>query len=181
MSNATTVTTHPPLNFQFRRLAPTDGMALHRLVRACPPLDQNSSYCNLLQCSHFGATSIAALCEDELLGSITGYLIPDRQDTLFIWQAAVHTRARGQGLARTMLRKLLAQVSPLGVRYIETSITSDNTASWRLFTGFATEFKSPLNSSIMFDKALHFQGMHDTENLVCIGPIEPLTNIHIKE
>jgi L-2,4-diaminobutyric acid acetyltransferase len=147
-------------------------MALHRLVSECTPLDPNSSYCNLLQCSHFQDTSIAAISNGVLLGSVTGYRIPDRQDTLFIWQVAVHPSARGQGLARTMLRKLTERLAKTGVRYIETSITPDNTASWRLFTGFATEQHAEVTRSVMFEQTLHFQGAHETEYVFHIGPLE---------
>jgi len=143
-------------------------MALHRLVGECPPLDPNSSYCNLLQCSHFGATSIAAVHDGELYGSVTGYRVPEQPDTLFVWQVAVHPQARGQGLARTMLRKLIAQLPD--IRFIETSITPGNEASWRLFTGLATELHADMARSVMFDRELHFQGAHESEHLVRIGP-----------
>lgn len=146
-------------------------MALHRLVLDCPPLDPNSSYCNLLQCSHFSDTSIAAFRDEALMGSITGYRIPGREDTLFVWQVAVHPEARGQGLARTLLRKLVFRMASLGVRYVETSITLGNEASWRLFTGFAAELQANLEHSVMFEQSLHFQGAHDTEHLVRIGPV----------
>lgn len=146
-------------------------MALHRLVLACPPLDQNSAYCNLLQCSHFSDTSIAAIRDEALMGSITGYRVPGREDTLFVWQVAVHPEARGQGLARTMLHKLVARTASLGVRYVETSITPGNEASWRLFTGFAAELQANAERSVMFERALHFQGAHETEELLRIGPL----------
>jgi len=147
-------------------------MALHRLVGECPPLDTNSSYCNLLQCSHFGATSIAAFIGDELTGSVTGYLVPGRHDTLFVWQVAVHPDARGKKLGRTMLRKLTERMLVQGVRFIETSITPENEASWRLFTGFATEMRAQTVRSVMFERMLHFQGVHDTEYLLRIGPMD---------
>jgi L-2,4-diaminobutyric acid acetyltransferase len=172
IADTTTSAASEPAAFQFRPLTPTDGMALHSLVRDCPPLDPNSSYCNLLQCSHFQNTSIAAVSDGELLGSVTGYRIPERQDTLFIWQVAVHPKARGQGLGRTMLRNLHMQMSAQGIRFIETSITSDNNASWRLFTGFATEQNANMVRSVMFEQTLHFKGAHETEHLLRIGPLE---------
>lgn len=156
-------------------------MALHRLVGDCSPLDENSAYCNLLQCSHFGSTSIAALLDDKLVGSVTGYRIPDRPDTLFLWQAAVHPIARGKRLARTMLSKLMVQLAGQGIRYVETSITPDNEASWRLFTGFAAELNAELVRSVMFDKTHHFQGEHDTEHLVRIGPLKESDTNNFKE
>jgi len=172
IADTTTLVALDPVAFQFRHLAPTDGMALHRLVSDCPPLDPNSSYCNLLQASHFSSTSLAAVYDNELLGSVTGYLVPDRPDTLFVWQVAVHPKARGKRLARTMLTNLFARVASRGVRFIETSITSENSASWRLFTGFAAEYGAEMQRSVMFDQSLHFQGAHDTEHLVRIGPVE---------
>jgi L-2,4-diaminobutyric acid acetyltransferase len=146
-------------------------MALHRLVGDCSPLDPNSTYCNLLQCSHFSSTSIAAIRGRDLVGSVTGYRIPDRPDTLFIWQVAVHPAARGHGLARAMLRNLLAQPSMQDISFIETSITPGNEASWRLFTGFATELHADMVRSVMFEQKQHFQGLHDTEYLLRIGPL----------
>jgi L-2,4-diaminobutyric acid acetyltransferase len=71
-----------------------------------------------------------------------------------------------------MLRRLFARTAAEGVRFVETSITSDNEASQRLFAGFATEHKAEMLRSVMFDKATHFEGAHDTEYLYRIGPIE---------
>lgn len=161
---------HDPVPFEFRILAPADGMALHRLVRACPPLDPNSLYCNLLQCSHFRNTSLAAFRNGDLLGSISGYCIPGSADTLFVWQVAVHPSARGQGLARKMLRNLLERMTQQGIRYIETSITPGNAASWKLFSGFAAEQHADMVRSVMLEQTLHFAGEHETEYLFRIGP-----------
>ena len=146
-------------------------MAPHRLVRDCPPLDPNSPYCNLLQCSHFKSTSIAATHRDQLVGSVTAYRLPGHPDTLFVWQVAVHPAVRGRGLARQMLRRLFERVAPQGVRFIETSITGDNPASQRLFAGFAAEHDAAMTRSVMFDHAVHFAGTHDTEYLFRIGPV----------
>lgn len=153
-------------------------MALHRLVHACPPLDANSTYCNLLQCSHFQNTSIAATRGGDLVGSVTGYSIPDRPDTLFVWQVAVHPSARGHGLARTMLRILLKRVATQGISFIETSITPGNEASVRLFTGFATEQRADMVRSVMFEQTLHFEGAHETEYLFRIGPFAAASGSH---
>jgi L-2,4-diaminobutyric acid acetyltransferase len=155
---------------QFSPLTPLDGPALHRLVKVCTPLDTNSLYCNLLQSSHFAATSITAKTDGVLIGSITAYRIPERPETLFIWQVAVHPEARGQGLAYRMLSALMARSSLADVRFIETTITEDNSASWRLFLKFADECSAETQRSIMFEKAQHFDGHHDSEQLLRIGP-----------
>ncbi|MCW8355822.1 diaminobutyrate acetyltransferase [Marinomonas pontica] len=149
-----------------------DGMAIHQLVASCPPLDTNSVYCNLLQASHFSDTSIAArLVDGELVGFVSGYVIPNRPDTLFVWQVAVSEKARGQGLAKKMVSSLLERSSCSGVRFIETSITATNDGSWALFRRLADQLSTSLEESILFDKQDHFKGQHDTEHLVRIGPI----------
>ncbi len=71
-----------------------------------------------------------------------------------------------------MLRNLLLRLSVQGVRFIETSITSDNNASWRLFTGFAAEQNANMVRSVLFEQATHFHGAHETEHLLRIGPLE---------
>ncbi len=116
------------------------------------------------------------MLDDELVGSVTGYRIPDQPDTLFVWQVAVHTKARGKGLAKAMLHNLLERMMPEGVRFIETSITDDNEASQKLFSRFANEQHTQMVRSVMFDKELHFVGAHDTEYLYRLGPFEKATN-----
>ena len=77
------------LKSNLRPPAREDGAAVFGLIQRCPPLDANSMYCNLLQCSHFADTSVAALADGVLVGFISGYLVPGRPDSLFIWQVAV--------------------------------------------------------------------------------------------
>jgi L-2,4-diaminobutyric acid acetyltransferase len=149
-----------------------DGASVFQLVKRCPPLDPNSMYCNLLQCSHFAGTSVAAVSEEELVGFISGYLLPERPDTLFIWQVAVGEQARGQGLATRMLNDIWARPQCQDVRYIETTITEANRASWALFQGLGKKLKTELQTSVMFDRERHFANEHDTEMLVRIGPIQ---------
>jgi len=161
----------------------TDGASVFKLVKQCPPLDVNSMYCNLLQCSHFAGTSVSAFIQqevqsetakdqqDELVGFISAYLIPERQNTLFIWQAAVAEKARGQGLASRMAQHILARPLCHQINWLETTITKSNRASWALFEGLAHKLGGELNSSIMFDKQTHLNNEHDTEFLVRIGPL----------
>ena len=152
-----------------------DGIGVFDLVKSCPPLDTNSSYCNLLQCSHFASTSVAAEHQGELAGFISGYIIPDRPNTLFVWQVAVSEHARGVGLASRMLRQLLERSNCKNITYLETSITQDNQASWALFKGLAKTLTLDLQSMEWMDSDVHFSGRHDSEALVRIGPLSPLT------
>src|SRR5690606_22348224 len=107
----------------------TDGSRIWRLVAACPPLDQNSMYCNLLQCRDFAGTSVLAERHGEAVGWVSGYRRPGDPATLFIWQVAVHERARGLGLARKMLFALLERQELRDVIRLQTTITPDNHAS----------------------------------------------------
>lgn len=145
-------------------------MTIHQLVAASPPLDTNSVYCNLLQCSHFAETSIIAKAGAQCMGFISGYLIPARPDTLFVWQVVVAQAARGQGLASRMLEQLIQRPNCAQVQYIETTITPDNAASWALFRKLARQLDAPLNDTVGFDQQIHFQGAHATEHLLRLGP-----------
>ncbi|QBG46904.1 diaminobutyrate acetyltransferase [Verrucomicrobia bacterium S94] len=163
MLQKTTIDFHPPVS--------TDGYALHRLVAACPPLDPNSVYCNLLQCSHFNETAICAKEQGNLVGFISGYLIPDRPDTLFIWQVAVAEPARGQGLAGRMLLELLKRPACRNIQALETTITPTNKASQAVFSKLAAALHAPVKVSAGFDRDTHFEGIHESEELWHIGPI----------
>ncbi len=147
-----------------------EGYAVHQLVAACPPLDPNSVYCNLLQCTHFAETSVAALRGDRLVGFISGYRLPERPEVLFIWQVAVGEEARGCGLASRMLQHILQRPASRGVTHLETTITPANQASWALFRGLARTLNAPLSDSVLFERETHFGGEHDSETLVRIGP-----------
>lgn len=147
-----------------------DGMAVFRLVESCPPLDTNSSYCNLLQSSHFADTSIVA-ADEKIVGFISGYILPARPNTLFIWQVAVAEQARGIGLASRMLQELLTRENCKEVSYLETTITQDNLTSWALFKNVAKKISADFQSSPWMDKTTHFNDQHDSEALVRIGPI----------
>lgn len=148
----------------------TDGPALSQLISQCPPLDENSRYCNLLQVSHFADTAVVADSQNRLRGAVTGYLKPNHNDTLFIWQVAVHSDMRGQGLARRMVEAILARPGCSAVRYIETTITPNNQASWALFESIAKHLQAPLSKTTLFESETHFAGNHDDEVLCRIGP-----------
>ncbi len=155
-----------------RKPQDVDGHDVYDLIANCPPLDQNSMYCNLLQCKHFSSTSVIAVDETDqsVLGFISGYIKPNDSDTLFIWQVAVSEKARGQGLAKRMLLDILNRDTDSQLSYLETTITDNNPGSWALFGSLAKELNTELARSELFTKELHFQGSHDTENLVRVGP-----------
>jgi len=158
--------------WRLREPAAGDGPAVFDLIARCPPLDANSRYCNLLQCSHFAATSIIAVAaaNGAALGFVSGYRIPDRPDTLFVWQVAVDPAARGQGLALRLLHNLLARSGLADIRFLETTIGPDNRASWALFERLACGLSAATATTTLFDSQRHFAGRHPDEVLLRIGP-----------
>jgi L-2,4-diaminobutyric acid acetyltransferase len=155
-----------------RRPTDSDGYNLHQLVANCPPLDSNSVYCNLLQCSDFADTAIAAEdAQGRMVGFISGYCPPARPDTLFVWQVAVDPALRGQGLALRMLLALVARVAAeRGVRYLETTISPDNGASQALFRRAFARLGADSTTRILFSREQHFAGRHEDEVLYRAGP-----------
>lgn len=155
---------------QFRAPRAEDGPRVTALIARCPPLDPNSAYCNLLQCTHFAASCIVAEREGEIVGWISGYRLPDEPDRFFVWQVAVSSTARGEGLAGRMLDALLQRPGLRGVTHMLTTITPDNEASWALFRGFARRRGADISDSPFFDRDAHFGGHHASERLATIGP-----------
>lgn len=154
-----------------------DAARLHRLIAECPPLDPNSLYCNLLHCTHFSGTSVAAVrrdgqAQERLVGFISAYLPPGQSDTLFVWQVAVAEEARGEGLAARMLDHILERPVCSHVRFLDTTITPGNDASWGLFRSWARRHGAPTSSRVLFERERHFRGRHDDEHLMRIGPFE---------
>jgi L-2,4-diaminobutyric acid acetyltransferase len=156
-------------NFHFRKPVPADGVAVHELISKSPPLDQNSVYCYLLQCTHFAETCVAATHMDSLAGFTSAFLLPDRKDTLFIWQIVVAEPARGRGLAKKMLLELINRPRCSKVRNLETSIIPGNTSSWNLFHSLAKSLNAGCSESILFDSEKHFHGKHPEEHLLRIS------------
>src|SRR5690606_16004247 len=88
--------THTDQTVTFRSPDATDGSDVYKLISRCQPLDTNSMYCNLLQCSRFAQTAVAAEMNGELVGFVSGYRLPQQPDTLFVWQVAVDKKARSE-------------------------------------------------------------------------------------
>jgi L-2,4-diaminobutyric acid acetyltransferase len=54
---------------------------------------------------------------------------------------------------------------------METTITEDNAASWKLFESFAGRRCATLERAVWFDRNRHFKGSHDSEIRARIGPL----------
>ncbi|MCJ2187162.1 diaminobutyrate acetyltransferase [Novosphingobium sp. 2638] len=148
-----------------------DGPAITALIAACPPLDPNSAYCNLLQCSDFADTCVVAEVNGRIAGWISAYRLPSHPERIFVWQVAVDTSARGLGLGGRMLDELAARPAVRGATTLTTTITEANPASWALFTAFARRHGAELTKSERFTRDAHFAGAHDTEWQASIAPL----------
>lgn len=159
-----------------RALRLSDGADLWRIARDSQTLDLNSSYAYVLWARDFASSSRIAIVDGAPAGFVIGYRRPVRRDCLFIWQVAVDERYRGLGLAAQMLHSLVDDilVEPR-VRTLETTITDDNTASQRLFHGFARRWNAPLSVTPLFESTHfiptdHDGAHHEPERLYEIGP-----------
>ncbi len=146
-----------------------DGAALWRLAKDTGTLDLNSPYAYLMWCEHFAGTSVLAEVDGGPAGFVTGFRPPARPEVLFVWQVAVADEHRGLGIAGRMLDAL---VERLGVRAVEATVTPSNTASRKLFRGFARRRGCACREEPHLE-AEHFPGRgHEPEVLFHIGPIQ---------
>ncbi|HZE30722.1 MAG TPA: diaminobutyrate acetyltransferase [Actinoallomurus sp.] len=144
-----------------------DGRQLWRIARDSKTLDLNSPYSYLLWCRDFAATSVVARADGEVRGFVTGFDRPEEPGTLFVWQVAVDAAWRGRGLAGRML----AALADRGFRFVEATVTPDNTASDRLFAAFARDRGAELRRTPLLSGEL-FPGDHQPEELYRIGPMD---------
>ncbi|WP_440996362.1 diaminobutyrate acetyltransferase [Arhodomonas sp. SL1] len=164
-------TTTDSQEITLRQPTAEDGAPLHALVRECKPLDENSVYCNLLQCTHFADTCIVAEKGGRLVGFVTGYRMPRDPSIYFLWQVGVAAGGRGHGLGRRMIQSILSRDSCRGVTELNTTITRSNTASRALFAAVA-EAEGAQMSEHEYFTAEHFGGAgHEAEYLFRIAPL----------
>lgn len=147
-----------------------DGPALHLLVRLNPPLDMNSVYCNVLQCSHFADTCIVAEKDGGLVGYVTGYLMPTDRTIYFLWQVGVSPEGRGHGLAPRMIQAILARDFCADVKELNTTVTPSNKASRAMFAKFAKLEGAEMTEEENYYPSEVLDG-HEQESLFRIRPL----------
>tara|TARA_R110002012_G_scaffold39633_2_gene109542 strand:+ start:538 stop:1086 length:549 start_codon:yes stop_codon:yes gene_type:complete len=159
-------------NLIIRKPKSTDGAAVNELIASCKPLDENSVYCNLLQCSHFAPTCALAELDGEVVGFVSGYLVPETPERLFIWQVAVSPKARGLKLGKRMILDILDRRVCHDVSELHTTITTSNAPSQGVFRSVARELETNVNRKVLFERETHFDGAAASEILWQIGPFE---------
>lgn len=156
--------------FTFREPGVSDGSATHRLVGLCPPLDLNSCYAYLLICAHHAQSCVIAEHGPSMVGYVSAYRLPERPGVIFVWQVAVASHVRGQGLALQMLKHLLARPGLTGWNWVETTITPSNLASRRVFESLAAYLGAGCDERKFFSEEDFQDQHHEPEVLIRIGP-----------
>jgi len=108
--------------------------------------------------------------DGEVIGWVSGHIPPEEPEVFFLWQVAIGEKARGKRVPKRLVADIFSRPSCTDVRYLKTTITPDNEASWGLFKSLARWLDAPLQESPFFDEDKHFKGRHDSEILVTIGP-----------
>lgn len=160
-------------SFQLERPTLKDGAEIYRLVRDGGTLELNTAYAYLLAGAHFSGTSVVARKGSDLCGFVWAYPVPERTDTLFVWQIGVARECRGTGLGTAMLRELLRRHACERITHVEATVTPSNEASLRLFHGLAEKLDANIETGVGFDASLFPEPGHESELLVRIGPIGP--------
>ncbi len=129
-------------------------------------------YAYLLLCHHHADTCVVAHNGDELVGFVSGYVLPRDPQTFFVWQVAVHPGARGAKLGVRMLQHILGRQSTSSTRYVETTVSPLNVASRRMFQRFAETISASVSEQTLFDRTAFGPEDHEEEVLFRIGPFD---------
>lgn len=144
---------------------------IFNIVKRSKLLDVNSEYLYLLQSTHFSNTCSIALCDDKVIGFVSGYVLPKSPNILFIWQVAVDDDFRGNDLARKLILNILKREENINIEYINTTVSPSNLASQNVFKKVSTSLNTNMTSENFFEKNDFNEG-HEEEVLYTIGPFK---------
>ena len=154
----------------FRQPTVEDGPFIFDLVVRSKPLDVNSRYLYLLQCSHFANTCAVMESDGFVQAFISAYVLPEQLNTLFIWQIAVDASQRGKGIGSQLVNHLLKRVHLSNIQYIEATVNPSNNASRNLFKSLARKSNCDIQESMLFEAELFGEDAHEAEMLIRVGP-----------
>ena len=160
----------------FRIPQKKDAKRIVDLIKIGGTLDLNSEYLYLLQTTHFNETCCVAVCEDEIIGFVSGYLVPNEEEKLFIWQVAVSSKFRGQNLAKQIIMDIFNRNnSKKQIKYILSTVSPSNKSSQRVFEKVSIDFDTDIKSKTLFSLN-YFIDAHEEEVQYLIGPITQTKN-----
>lgn len=159
-------------DFQIELFHPIDqdGAKMWELVKNSGTLDLNSAYSYFMMAKFFKQTCIVAKSQNELAGFVSAFILPDKQDTVFVWQIGVSEDFRGHGIGTKMLDFLLRSESCSGINYLEATISPSNKASQALFTGIAKKKNTTYEVYDCFPEEWFPNAHHEEELTYRIGP-----------
>ncbi|MET3682862.1 L-2,4-diaminobutyric acid acetyltransferase [Alkalibacillus flavidus] len=169
--NNQTATLNPTEALTLEKPSAKDGSAMWELVNKSS-LDQNSAYKYIMMCEYFAETCVVAKEDDQVVGFVTAFIPPERQDVVFVWQIGVDSSQRGKGLASKILNELIERDACRDVRYLEATVTPSNEASQALFKKFAREHDTTCEVSECFPEELFPSDEHEAELSFLIGPFD---------
>jgi L-2,4-diaminobutyric acid acetyltransferase len=73
-----------------------------------------------------------------------------------------------------MLAELMRRPRVRDAARLTTTVTEDNQASMAMFAGFARRHGMQVSRTLKFDRDRHFDGRHDAEWQLSIGPLPTL-------
>jgi len=155
----------------FRTPVVNDAPAVHALLVRCGGMDINSRQSYLLLCEHFASTCVIGEQDGHIVAFISSYILPERHDTLFVWQLAVDQDLRGQGVAKKLFRHLLSRRNLKRIRYVEAMVNPSNKVARPLFQALAKECHCEMDGLMVFPAEMFGGGDHDKEYLIRVGPI----------
>lgn len=147
-----------------------DGSEMWKLVKQSGVLDLNSPYSYLMMTKFFNKTCLIAKQRDRIAGFVTAFILPEKQDTVFVWQIGVAKDFRGQGIGTKILKNLLTCEGCKKVSYLEATISPSNQASQSLFTGLARKLNTKYTISECFPENWFPVQDHEKEQIYRIGP-----------
>ena len=149
-----------------RKPLASDGYEIHQLIANSPPLDLNSIYSYYLLSDHFSDSCVVAENQGRVVGFISAYRVPQRPDTLFVWQVVVNRALRGKRIAWRMLESLLQRLNG-EIRQVEATVNPSNAASRGLFERLAVEQGTTLQEETFLEAtAFGPGGEHESEILL---------------
>lgn len=151
-----------------RKPRASDGYEIHQLIANSPPLDLNSIYSYYLLSDHFSDSCVVAENQGRVVGFLSAYRIPQRPDTLFVWQVVVNRALRGKRIAWRMLESLLQRLGG-EVRQVEATVNPSNAASRALFERLAKEHDSTLGEETFLEASAFGPGDHESEILLRVA------------
>jgi L-2,4-diaminobutyric acid acetyltransferase len=162
----------PKDEIHIRKPQASDGYEIHQLIANSPPLDLNSVYSYYLLSDHFSDSCVVAESRGKVVGFLSAYRIPQRPQTLFVWQVVVNRALRGKRIAWRMLESLLQRYQDGEVVQVEATVNPSNAASRRLFERLAAVQGSTLQEETFLESnAFGPGGNHESEILLRV----PLT------